>query len=1126
MNFTHLHVHTEYSLLDGLSKIENLVEKAKENNMKNLAITDHGSMFGIIDFYKTCKKNNIKPIIGCEVYVAERGLNDKDVKRDSNSYHLVLLAKNNQGYKNLIKLISKSYIDGFYYKPRIDKQLLEKYSEGLIGLSACLGGVVPKKLINKGYEAGKDEALKFNEILGYGNFYLELQDHGFKEQKKVNKMLIQINKETGIPLVITNDVHYINKEDHEAHDILLCIQTNKSVSDKERMSMQKSEFYLKTRKELEKNFNGLDEAFENTNKIAEKCNLEFEFGNLKLPKFDVPKGFNSKQYLRKLCKEGLIRRYGTPNKIQKERLEYELKTIEEMEYVDYFLITWDFIKYAKDNNIPVGPGRGSAAGSLVSFCLEITNIDPIKYGLIFERFLNPERVSMPDIDIDFCYERRQEVIDYVIKKYGEDHVAQIITFGTMAARAVIRDVGRVLDIPYTEVDKIAKMIPRELKITIKKALEKNNELKKIYDQDEKIRYLLDMAKKIEGIPRHTSTHAAGVVITSKPVEEYVPLAKNDDSIVTQFPMTTLEELGLLKMDFLGLRTLTVIKNAVKQIKYSKGTEIDIEKIDLKDEKVFDLISSGNTEGVFQLESRGMQSFMEELKPDNINDIIAGLSLYRPGPMDFIPKYIKGKNNPASVSYTHEALKPILKDTYGCIVYQEQVMQIVRDLAGYSLGHSDIIRRAMSKKKEKVMEKERVNFVEGCKKKNIDQISANKIYDEMIDFAKYAFNKAHAASYALIAYQTAWLKTYYPVEFLAALLTSIMHNTDKITEYIQEARSMDIEILPPDINESFSKFSVKDDKIRFGLVAIKNVGEKVVADIIEERMKHGDFKSLTDLIERVNMNKRTIESLIKAGAFDKFEGNRRQYMIIYENLVDSINKRNRNTVKGQVGIFDDGEFNSLNEELPSVSSYNKKLKLEFEKEVLGVYVSGHPLDDKKEALLKHTTKRSKDLISVEDNNLRDGQQVTVGGIITEISKKYTKKNNKMAFVTLEDIFGKIEIIIFPNTYKKYLSLIEKDNIVIVKGKLSTSEEKTTKVLVDEIKNIDDIKKEKNLWIKIPSEKSFIIDEVKEILKKHKGVEKTIIYIESTKEKIGFNVQINEKLIKKLKKILTDENVIVK
>ncbi|MGL4790482.1 MAG: DNA polymerase III subunit alpha, partial [Anaerotignaceae bacterium] len=956
MDFVHLHVHTEYSLLDGSAKIKDLVARAKELGMNSLAITDHGAMFGAIDFYKSAKNVGIKPIIGCEVYVAPSSRLVKDSSQGFNYYHLILLAETNEGYQNLIKIVSYGYIDGFYYKPRVDMEILKKYSKGIIASSACIAGEVPRNILKGDYEKAKTIALEYEAIFGKGNYFLELQDHGMREQKIANEQLIKLSQETGIPLIATNDSHYILEEDSVSHDVLLCVQTGKTVNDQDRMRYEGNQFYLKSPEEMYKLFPYAKEALANTQKIADRCNVEFTFHELKLPAYDVPDGKTAYEYLRELCYKGLHKNYPNPTDEIIARLEYELSTIGHMGYVDYFLIVWDFINYAKENGIIVGPGRGSAAGSIVSYCLSITTIDPIKYNLIFERFLNPERVSMPDIDIDFCYERRQEVIDYVINKYGESHVAQIITFGTLAARAAIKDVGRALAMPYADVDRVSKMIPFEIGITIKKALSANSELRTLYEEDQQVKTLIDMSKSLEGLPRHSSTHAAGVVICKEPVMEYVPLNSNDGAITTQYTMTVLEELGILKMDFLGLRTLTVIQNAVKEIKRNYGIDIDIDNLPEDDPKVYDLISQGKTEGVFQLESAGMKSFMKSLMPSRLEDLIAGISLYRPGPMDFIPKYVRGKNSTEKVVYTTPMLEKILEPTYGCIVYQEQVMQIVRDLAGYSLGRSDLVRRAMSKKKASVMEEERKNFVfgvgeevVGCVRNGIAQSEAEKIFDEMTDFAKYAFNKSHAACYAVVGYQTAWLKTYYPVEFMAALMTSVMDNFAKVSEYIEECKKMGVEVLPPDINQGFPSFSVVEGKIRFGLAAIKSVGKATINAIVKERDESGKFKSLTDFLKRMEqkeLNKRAIESFIKAGAFDSLGGKRSQYMAIYKGVLDGITSSRKNNIEGQLDLFSfnmgEEEQPNISDNLPNIDEFPQKEKLAMEKEVLSIYVSGHPL----------------------------------------------------------------------------------------------------------------------------------------------------------------------------------------
>ena len=1050
MSFAHLHVHTEYSLLDGSNKIKEYVARVKELGMNSAAITDHGVMYGVIDFYREARKQGINPILGCEVYVAPNSRFDREVTGgDDRYYHLVLLAENNEGYENLTKIVSKGFVEGYYYKPRVDKELLRTCHKGIIALSACLAGEVPRYLTKGMYEEAKDRALEYQEIFGKGNYFLELQDHGIPDQQLVNQQLMKLSQETGIELVATNDVHYTYADDEKAHDILLCIQTGKKLSDENRMRYEGGQYYVKSEEEMAALFPYARQALENTQKIADRCSVEIEFGVTKLPKYDVPEGYTSWEYLQKLCYEGLDQRYRIPSQELKDRLAYELDTIRHMGYVDYFLIVWDFIKYAKDHGIAVGPGRGSAAGSIVSYCLGITTIDPIHYQLLFERFLNPERVSMPDIDVDFCYERRQEVIDYVTRKYGKDCVAQIVTFGTLAARGVIRDVGRVMDLPYAYVDSIAKMIPQELGITIDKALQMNPELRKLYESDETVTHLIDMAKRLEGLPRHCSMHAAGVVICQKPVEEYVPLSRAaDGTITTQFIMTTLEELGLLKMDFLGLRTLTVIQNAV-QLARKKQPDLQIDKIDYNDKAVLDYIGTGKTEGIFQLESGGMKNFMKELQPHSLEDVIAGISLYRPGPMDFIPQYIRGKNDRSSITYDCPQLEPILAPTYGCIVYQEQVMQIVRDLAGYTLGRSDLLRRAMSKKKAAVMEKERNTFVygdeetgvPGCIKNGIDEQTANKIYDEMIDFAKYAFNKSHAAAYAVVSYQTAWLKYYYPVEYMAALMTSVIDNPTKVAEYIYVCRQMGIRILPPDINKGEADFSVDGGDIRYGLAAIKSIGRPVIRAIVNDRKELGEFRNLEDFITRISsrelMNKRLVENLIKAGALDVLGGTRKQFMSIYIQIVDHMQQEKKNSMVGQMSLFDvvsEEQKEEFQIRMPDVGEYTKENLLGFEKEVLGVYVSGHPLEPYEEEWRKVISATTADFQvdpEVGYTKVRDGAREIIGGIIAEKTVKHTKTNQMMAFLTVEDLFGTVEVVVFPRDYEKYRQYLEEDNKIFVK-----------------------------------------------------------------------------------------------
>ena len=1081
MAFTHLHVHTEYSLLDGSSKIRELTARAKELGMDSMAITDHGVMYGVIDFYRAAREVGIKPILGCEVYVAPGSRFDRENGAgEDRYYHLILLAENNTGYKNLMKIVSKGFVDGFYYKPRVDLDLLETYHEGIISLSACLAGEVQKYLARGMYEEAKRSALRYSEIFGKDHFYLELQDHGIPEQKMVNQGLLRLSQETGLELVATNDVHYTFAEDAKAHDILLCIQTGKKVTDEDRMRYEGGQYYCKSEEEMRKLFPYAQEAIDNTHKIAERCNVEIEFGVTKLPKYEVPEGFDSWTYLNHLCREGFKTRYPDDDGTLSRRLDYELGVIKTMGYVDYFLIVWDFINYARSQNIMVGPGRGSAAGSIVSYTLGITNIDPVRYNLLFERFLNPERVSMPDIDVDFCYERRQEVIDYVVRKYGKDQVVQIVTFGTLAAKGVVRDVGRVLDLPYAMCDSIAKMIPNDLGMTLDKALTANPDLKKLYNEDEQVKYLIDMSKRLEGLPRHTSMHAAGVVIGSRSIDEFVPLSRAaDGTITTQFTMTTIEELGLLKMDFLGLRTLTVIQNAVRLAEKDYGIKLDMDHIDYNDKKVLESIGTGRTEGVFQLESGGMKGFMKELKPENLEDIIAGISLYRPGPMDFIPRYLKGKNDKTSITYECPQLEPILSPTYGCIVYQEQVMQIVRDLAGYTMGRSDLVRRAMSKKKTAVMEKERQNFVygneaegvKGCIANGIDEKTANHIYDEMIDFAKYAFNKSHAAAYAVVSYQTAYLKYYYPKEFMAALMSSVMDNVSKFSEYILTCRRMmDIAILPPDINEGESGFSVSGDGIRYGLSAIKSVGRPVVDAILEERKKNGIFSSMEDFINRMTnkeVNRRTIENFIKSGAMDSLPGTRRQKVAVAPILLDNKARERKNAWEGQMSLFDlvsEEEKKEYQVSFPDVGEYSKEELLAFEKDILGVYISGHPLDDYEGLWRKNITATSADFIVDEETEeavVKDGMKVVIGGLVAGKVVKTTRSNQLMAFITLEDLMGSVEVIVFPKNYEADRDVLTEDSKIFIKGRVSLGDEPVGKLVCEQV--IPFSKVPRQLWL---------------------------------------------------------------
>lgn len=1146
MAFAHLHVHTEYSLLDGSNKIKEYVEKIKALGMTAGAITDHGVMYGVIDFYKAAREAGINPVLGCEVYVAPGSRLDREmVHGEDRYYHLVLLAENNTGYSNLMKIVSKGFVEGYYYKPRVDMEVLEKYHEGIIALSACLAGEVQRNLVRGMYEEAKEVAYRYERCFGKGNFFLELQDHGIPEQKLVNQQLLRMSQETGIELVATNDVHYTNAEDAEPHDILLCLQTGKKLADEDRMRYEGGQYYVKSEEEMKSLFPYALQALENTQKIADRCHVEIEFGHTKVPHFEVPEGYDSWTYLNKLCHEGLDKRYGADAPKYLQKLDDELAVIKNMGYVDYFLIVWDFIHYAREHDIMVGPGRGSAAGSLVSYTTGITDIDPVRYNLIFERFLNPERVSMPDIDVDFCFERRQEVIDYVVEKYGKDCVTQIVTFGTLAARGVIRDVGRVMDLPYNFVDTIAKAIPNELGITIDKALMMNPELRGMYESDESVKKLIDMSRRLEGLPRHTSMHAAGVVISQKPMDEYVPLSRaSDGTITTQFTMTTIEELGLLKMDFLGLRTLTVIQNAVRLAEKSSGKKIDMNAIDYNDKKVLDSLGTGKTDGVFQLESAGMKNFMKELKPQSLEDVIAGISLYRPGPMDFIPAYIKGKDHPESITYDCPELEPILAPTYGCIVYQEQVMQIVRDLAGYTWGRSDLVRRAMSKKKGKVMEQERKNFVygnpeenvPGCIARGIDEKVANKIYDNMIDFAKYAFNKSHAAAYAVVAYQTAYLKYYYPVEFMAALMTSVLDNTSKVSEYIYTCRQMGIAILPPDINEGEGGFSVSGQAIRYGLSAIKSIGRPVIDAIVEERKIRGPFTTLKDFITRLSgreVNKRTIENFIKAGALDGLEGNRRQKMMIYGSLLDALNQEKKTTMAGQMTLFDIAPEEDKAEyeiKLPDVEEYDKEVLLGFEKEVLGIYISGHPLEEYMERLKKNTNAVTTDFVLDEETGtlkVSDGTKVRIGGMITDKVIKYTKNNKAMAFITLEDLVGTVEIIIFPKDYERYAKYLENDAKVFVEGRVTAEEDRNGKLICEKIISFDEVKRE--LWLQFSSKSDF---EEKEGALYGKmmdadGSEHVVIYLAAEKQMKRLpenrNVAITKELLEDLGNFLGKNNV---
>lgn len=1140
--FVHLHLHTPYSLLDGFSKINEVIEKAKNLGMDSVAITDHGVMFGVVDFYKTAKKNGIKPIIGCELYTSARTHKDKETV-DKKSGHIILLAKNNEGYKNLIKLVSIGFVDGFYYKPRVDYELLEKYSEGIICLSACLAGDVQQQILAGNYENAKEIALRLENIYGKGNFYLEMQDHNIAEQKRVNIYLRKLSIDTKIPLVVTNDVHYVDKKDYKSHEILLCIQTGKTLADEQKMEFQTNEFYFKSQEEMYDIFSGDEEALANTQKIADMCNVEFDFNSYHLPKYSVPSNYTAFEYLKKLCDEGIKQRYEIISDDIKDRLDFELNVINQMGYVEYFLIVWDFINYAKINNIMVGPGRGSAAGSIVSYVLKITDIDPIKFGLLFERFLNPERVSMPDIDIDFCYEKRDKVIDYVKEKYGKDHVSQIITFGTFKARLAVRDSARVMGISYALADRVAKMIPHALKMSIEIALNINPDLKKLYDNDETVHNLIDVAKGIENLPRHASTHAAGVVISKNPVDNYVPLYVQDDNITTQFTMTTLEELGLLKMDFLGLRTLTVIQKTIENIKKNKNIKIDLETLDYDDKKVYELISSGKTLGIFQIESGGMRKFMKELKPEHLEDIIAGISLYRPGPMDSIPMYIKNKENNSNIKYIHEKLKPILSVTNGIMIYQEQVMQAVRDLAGYSYGRADLVRRAMSKKKMDVMEQERKNFVYGneeeniigCIKNGVDEESANKIFDDMIDFANYAFNKSHAAAYAVISYQTAYLKTHYKVEFMAALMSSVIGNIDKIIEYKIDCEENDVKILPPDINYSYSDFHVENDAIRFPLSALKGIGFAVADNIAFEREKNGDYTSFEDIVERLeskNINKKVVESLIKSGAIDSLIPNRASIMSNYESIINSIQLRKKNNIQGQISFFNNESIKNYRQDsIVKINEFSHEILLSMEKDILGFYLSGNPLDKYKKIIDSNVNINSVQIKEINEENMSisDIENLKIGivGIINKIKINSTKKNNElMAFLTIEDLYSSVEVIVFPKIYAQISAYLIKDSVIFVKGRLSLEEDEDNRVIAESIQSIDDLEEIKKVYVKIDDFKNSPKVHLVENLTKPYGNAKLYFYDEKTKKvmvKDNLNIDYNDEVIDKLKALVGEDNV---
>ena len=1153
-DFVHLHVHSEYSLLDGMSRIKDLPVRAKELGMKAIALTDHGVMYGAVDFYKECKKNDIKPIIGCEVYVAPRSRFEKEAGRDSGYNHLILLAKNKEGYQNLSKLVSLSFVEGFYYKPRIDLEILEKYSEGLICLSACLAGSLSQALIQDDMQKAEEIALWHKRVFK-DDYYIEIQHNGLRQQIMINQKLIQLARKLDIPLVATNDAHYLKKEDSYFHEVLLCIQTGKRMSDEDRMRFETQEFYIKSPEEMADYFSEFPDAIENTVKIAEKCNYDFEFGVTKLPNYDVPEEYATHlDYFKDLCYKGIKKRYGeNPAEEVMSRLEYEISVIDKMGYVDYFLIVWDYINYAKSVGIPVGPGRGSGAGSIAAYAIGITDIDPLKYGLLFERFLNPERVSMPDFDVDFCYERRGEVIEYVERKYGKGHVSQIITFGTMAARMVIRDVGRVLDYPYSETDKLAKMIPMEVHITIPKALEQNREFKELYESNPSVKQLIDIAIKLEGLPRQASTHACGIVITKDPVDTYVPLYVNDGNISTQYTMNLLEELGLLKMDFLGLRTLTVISDTEKLVKQNRGIDVEYDK-EMNDPKVYKLWANGESIGIFQFESQGMTNFMKELKPDCLEDIIAGVSLYRPGPMDQIPRYIKGKQNPGHNVYTHPALEPILNVTYGCMVYQEQVMQIVRELAGYSLGRADLVRRAMGKKKLDVMAKEREYFINGqvdengnvlvpgCVRNGIDKESANKIFDEMAEFAKYAFNKSHAAAYSVVSYRTAYLKTYYPAEFMAATLNSFLGNLDKVPVYIYECKRLNIEILKPDINKSFTKFTVQDNKIRFGLGSIKNVGVSAIETVIAERIKNGEFKSFTDFCERIQsgtVNKKCIECLIKAGCFDSMSQTRATLLASFEKIMDTINNQGRNSLANQVTMFDIVEpEETVKYQYTVLKELDERELLSQEKEMLGIYVSGHPLEKLREVISNQTNITSiqiKDLNEENSGNFKDGQTVKYAGTITGIKKKYTKRNTIMAFVTVEDLYGSAELVVFDSVYSRCDSILIDENVILVEGRLSIKEDEEARIIVQNIKEFSENDSANNsngrktkMIIDITELTSNQKERLKGAIKFFSGdkVNMRLSIIEKTQEKPCGAIFLTEETLEQFKEIVGEENILLK
>ncbi len=1143
MSFVHLHVHTQYSLLDGNCRIKDLIDAAKLNGQTAIAITDHGVMYGAVEFYKYAKQRGIKPIIGCEVYVAPRGRLDKEKFYDSEYTHLVLLCKNETGYKNLIKLVSMGFTEGFYSKPRVDKELLEKYSDGLIALSACLAGELPRLILKDNYQKAKETALWFKKVFGDENYYIELQDHDIFEQKKVNAKLIQLSLETDIPLVATNDVHYIKKEDSEAHKVLLCIQTGKKLTDEDAMEFQTDEFYLKTEEEMLEIFSKVPDAVQNTARVAKLCDFDFEFGKIKLPVFDIGKQ-DHYQYFRQKCYEGLYKKYGqAPEKEVIDRLEYELNVINKMGYVDYYLIVQDFVNYAKTHGIPVGPGRGSGAASIAAYCVGITGIDPIKYNLLFERFLNPERVSMPDFDIDFCFVNRQKVIDYVIDKYGSERVAQIVTFGTMAARAAVRDVGRVMDVSYALCDKVAKLIPQELKITIPEALEKSAELKELYKSDPTVKTVIDMAIKLEGSPRNASTHAAGVVISDKAVNEYVPLSKNDDAVVTQYTMTALDELGLLKMDFLGLRNITIIDVTEKAIR-KHTRDFDIENIPLDDKQTLKMMANGYTEGVFQFESEGMKNVLRQFLPENIEDLIAILSLYRPGPMDSIPKYISNRHNPQNVTYAHPLLKPILDVTYGCIVYQEQVMQICRSLAGYSLGRADIVRRAMSKKKHDVMEKERKAFVfgetdelgnvlcEGAVKRGVPENIANEIFNDMSAFASYAFNKGHAAAYGVISYRTAYLKCHYPSEYMAALFSSVLDSLGKISQYNAECKRLNLKLLPPDINKSVADFYGKDGEIRFGLCALKNIGVGLIDRIIAEREIGGEYTSMYDFCLRIagrDFNRRALETLIKSGAMDSLEKTRKQMLYSIDTVLNAVENEKKFRTAGQINLFDDTpQANDFS--LPEIEEMPKNELLRLEKEATGVYLSGHPMDEYEAFSRRIGAAKTSDILV---GKFSDNQRVTLVALLSSVRTKMLKNGNVLLYATAEDLYGSIDITVFNATYRAYKHLLTENNILIISGKISEREDKPTEIICDNVSAIDKDRliftpqQEKKVYIRVPSISSEQVERVTALLPHYPGEMSVIFFCEDTRKRFAVpeNLKINNnsELFAKISNIVGNNNV---